>query len=175
MGGAAVRGQALVITALVLPFLVAFLMVVLEVGARWLEVQMLEDALQHTTRSVVQYVDYATLARGAGHLRVTSACIDVPWNGDPNCQALLTVARDLLITNLTGVRGMGESPEALADRVRWTVLPNGGTCRFSSSRTPQTTQPTPLVCAEVRPVMTGLLGWGTYTPLIIAADTLDQH
>ncbi|NTV64157.1 MAG: hypothetical protein HGA65_11555, partial [Oscillochloris sp.] len=66
----------------------------------------------------------------------------------------------------------GEPPEVLADRVRWTVLPHGGTCQFRNG-TAQT-EISPLLCAEVQPVMTGLVGWGTFTPLITAADTVDS-
>ena len=32
---------------------------------------------------------------------------------------------------------------------------------------------TPLLCAEVRPQMRGLVGWGAFHPLIVAADTID--
>ncbi len=164
-------GQSLVIMAIILPFLLIFVLTVLEVAERWLEVSMIEDALQQASRSAVQSLDYAAMARNEEGLRVTADCTAVTRENAGPCQGLITVADRFLRTNLTGVRGLGESTEALAARVRWTVRPNGGTCSFSSGAAK--TETTPLLCAEVRPVMTGIVGWGDYTPLITAADTLD--
>lgn len=167
------RGQSLVIVALVLPFLVGFTLLVVEVAERWLEVAMVEDALQQATRSAVQSFDYADLARGRHSLRAAGDCHQVAWEEDSRCKELLQRARAFLLVNLQGVRGLDESPQALAARVRWTVLPAGGTCSFSSSAAPDVTETAPLLCAEVRPVMRGLVGWGSFTPLIVAADSLD--
>lgn len=167
------RGQSAVLVALILPFIVGFALLVVELAERWLEVAMVEDALQQATRSAVQLLDYSALARGDEGLRANADCRAVAWDQDPRCKPLLGVARRILITNLTGVRGLVEEPTAIADRVRWTVLPSGGTCGYSSSAARPVTETTPLICAEVRPQMRGIVGWGIYQPLIVAADTLD--
>lgn len=166
-------GQSAVLVALILPFVVGFALLVVEVAERWLEVAMVEDALQQATRSAVQLLDYGALARGDGGLRAAGDCRDVTWEAEPRCRALLAIARRVLVTNLRGVRGLAEPPEALADRVRWTVLPAGGTCRYSAPVAPPVSEPAPLICAEARPAMRGIVGWGLYRPLVIAADTLD--
>jgi hypothetical protein len=167
------RGQSLVIVALVLPFLVGFALLVVEVAERWLEVAMVEDALQQATRSAVQSFDYADLARGRQGLRAGGDCHHVTWAEDARCRELLGSARAFLLANLAGVRGLAESPSALAERVRWSVLPAGGTCSFSSSAARPVTETAPLLCAEVRPLMRGIVGWGNFTPLIVAADSVD--
>lgn len=166
-------GQSLVIVAIVLPFLVSLALLVFEVGERWLEVALVEDALQHATRSAVQTFEYAELARGGQALRAAGDCRQVTWDEDPRCREVLQVARTFLVTNLQGVRGLDESPAAMADRVRWTVLPRGGSCSFSSPRVAPVAESSPLICAEARPLMRGLLGWGQFAPLVVAADTLD--
>jgi Flp pilus assembly protein TadG len=167
------RGQSAIFVAIMLPFLVAFTLLVVEVAERWLEVAMVEDALQQATRSAVQLLDYSSLARGEEGLRATADCRNVTWNQQAACAPLLSVARQFLITNLASVRGLDETPTELASRVRWTVLPNGGTCSYTSTAVTAVTETTPLICAEVRPVMRGIVGWGAYTPLVVAADTLD--
>lgn len=164
-------GQSVVLVALILPVILAFVLLVIEVAERRLEVAMIEDALQQATRSAVQSLDYAALARDDDGLRATRDCLAVTSSHAGPCQGVVAVADRFLRTNLTGVRGLGESADTLAERVHWTVFPHGGTCSFSNGT--YETQTTPLLCAEVRPVMTGLVGWGTYTPLITAADTLD--
>ncbi|NJN14853.1 MAG: hypothetical protein HC822_00325 [Oscillochloris sp.] len=167
------RGQSAVLVALILPFLMGFTLLVVEVAERWLEVAMVEDALQQATRSTVQHFNYAALAQGDDRLASHTECRAVTARQASDCKAILNIAHTILVTNLTGVRGMNESHAALADRVRWTVLPNGGTCSFSSNAIVPVTETTPLICAEVRPQMRGIVGWGVYTPLIVAADTLD--
>ncbi len=169
------RGQALVLVALMLPVLMAFVLLVVEVAERWVQVAMLEDALQQATRSAVQTMDYAAFARNAAGLRATTTCVQVRQTdaAAAPCRAVIDRATAYFRTNLRGVRGLAEAPEALADRVMWTVLPAGGTCHYSSSRVTPVTEATPLLCAEVRPVMTGVVGWGAFTPLIIAGETLD--
>ncbi|MBX0330270.1 hypothetical protein K2Z83_21615, partial [Oscillochloris sp. ZM17-4] len=161
------RGQSAVFVALALPFLVAFTLLVAEVAERWLEVAMVEDALQQATRSAVQSFDYAGLARGEGDIGVSAPCVGVTLGGAGACRGVIKIADRFLRTNLTGVRGLGEDAGTLAARVRWTVLPQGGTCSFIVGS--YTTETSPLLCAEVRPVMTGIVGWGTYTPWITAA------
>ncbi|MEI7643440.1 MAG: hypothetical protein WCJ55_03935 [Chloroflexales bacterium] len=165
------RGQSAVLIAFALPFLVAFVLLVVEVSERWLEVAMVEDALQEATRSAVQTFDYAALARGGGGMGVPTPCRSVTTGGAGACRAVIAVADRFLRTNLTGVRGLGEPIDGLANRVRWTVLPQGGTCQYSAGIA--RTEITPLICAEVRPVMTGIVGWGGFAPLITAADTID--
>jgi Flp pilus assembly protein TadG len=167
------RGQSAILTALVVPFLALFVLLVVEVSTRWLEVATIEDALQQSARSTVQLLDYAALAENRDGMRATQDCRNVTWNQNSACRALLSVARRFLVTNLTGVRGLAEPPETIADRVRWTVLPNGGTCSYTSTAVRPVTETTPLICAEVRPALTGVVGWGVYRPLIVAADTLD--
>jgi hypothetical protein len=166
------RGQSAVIVALALPFLMAFTLLVVEVAERWLEVAMVEDALQQATRSAVQTLDYEALARDEEGLRATAECRGVSTAAPGACRELLEIADRYLQVNLAGVRGLDEPLPAVAARVRWTVLPRGGTCAFSgSSRT--VVAATPLLCAEVRPQMRGIVGWGAYAPLIVAADTID--
>ena len=82
------------------------------------------------------------------------------------------VAQRTFIINLTGLRGMVETPADVAGQVTWTVLPDGGTCTFPNGH-PSVSATTPMVCATVKPRMTGLLGWGEWTPQIDAASTLD--
>jgi hypothetical protein len=159
-----------VIVAIVLPFLVSFALLVVEVSARWLAVASVEDALQQATRSAVQSLDYGALARGEHRLRAGAECHAVAAGGAHSCAELLAVANRYLLANLAAVRGLDEPAEAVAARVRWTVLPQGGSCALGGRAVAETT---PLLCAEVRPRMRGLVGWGAYTPLIVAADTLD--
>jgi hypothetical protein len=93
------------------------------------------------------------------------------------CADVIAVADRFLRINLRGVRGLtGATPEtaidAVAAQVEWTVMPAGGGCIFSSGGA-VADEPTPLICAEVHPTMEGLVGWGRYTPAIVAADRLD--
>jgi hypothetical protein len=162
-------GQSAVIVALCLPFLVAFTLLVVEVAGRWLEVAQMEDALQQATRSAVQTLDYSALARGEHGLRAAE-CRSVTTEDPGGCAELLAVAQRYLLANLGGVRGLVEAPEDVAARVQWTVLPRGGACAVGRRTV---AEPTPLLCAEVRPLMRGLVGWAPYAPLIAAADTID--
>ncbi len=152
------RGQSLVFMALVLAFLAPFIFTVIEFSERQMEVAHLEDALQQSTRASVQALDYAQLARNGQRI---------------NQERALQIARAILIQNLSTVNALAERPEALAERVTWRVLPDGGTCAFSDGQAQ--TFDRPAVCAEVRPVLTGfgLLGYAPYRPLITAAATLD--
>ena len=173
------RGQMIPLTAIILPVILAFTLLVVEVSERWLEVAMLEDALQAATRSAVQRLDYAAFARGEMGLPTTVPCTRQTLArslGQP-CAAVIAVADRFLRTNLRGVRGLvGASPDAaiaaVADTVEWTVMPAGGSCTYRSGRSVPT-DPTPLMCAEMQPTMRGVVGWGTFTPTIVAADRLD--
>ncbi|MGQ9828773.1 MAG: hypothetical protein ACUVSY_09040 [Roseiflexus sp.] len=152
------RGQSLVFIALVLAFLTPFIFTVIEFSERQMEVAHLEDALQQSTRAGVQALDYAQLARNGQRIHQERA---------------LQIAGAAFVQNLSAVRGLAESPEALAKRVMWQVLPDGGMCPFSDGHVQ--TFDRPAVCAEVRPVLSGfgLLGYAPYRPLITAAATLD--
>jgi hypothetical protein len=166
-------------TALILLVLLSFRLMVVEVAERWLEVAMVEDALQQATRSAVQSLDYAAFARGEAGLRTGEACVrqTVASAAGGPCADVIAVADRFLRINLRGVRGLvGATPEAAINdataQVEWTVMPFGGSCAFRSGKS-VSDGPTPLICAEVRPTMKGLVGWGNYTPTIIAADRLD--
>ena len=164
------HGQALVIVALVLPFLVALMLTVFELATRFLEVAEIEDALRQASRSSVQLLDYAALADDRQQV---------------DEQRVIATARAIVATNLASARGLDEPIEALVERIEWQVLPNGGTCTLPGEgalvagrqeRTGASWQisfSTPAVCATVRPKLTGLMGWGQYTPTINAAETLD--
>jgi Flp pilus assembly protein TadG len=174
------RGQVVPLAALILPVLLAFVLLAVEVAERWLEVAMIEDALQQATRSAVQQLDYSAFARNEAGLRASEACDAVTAAQaaqDGRCAAIVAVADQFLRTNLIGVRGLrgtseADAIDAAAQAVRWTVLPNGGSCTFSNGTSvlPETT---PLICAELRPTLKGIVGWGDYRPLITAADRLD--
>lgn len=164
------KGQALVFVALVLPFLVMLVMTAVEVATRSLEVAELEDALRQSSRSAIQLLDYAALAQDGQRV---------------DEDRVIRTAKAMLLTNLQGVRGLAEPPEAVVARVVWQVYPTGGTCALPgegrlvsglaqrSGSQWQITFPTPALCASVRPTLTGLFGWGTYQPQINAAETLD--
>lgn len=165
-------GQALVFVALVSTVLLMLILTCIEVGGRYQQLASVEDALKQSTRSAVQAFDYAAFARNGERVRETSATTVT------GCTSLVpTSARALacavLLTNLRGVRGLAETPEQTAARVVWTFLPQGGTCTVPNGR-PPVPFATPAVCATLAPRMTGLLGWGVFTPQIDAADTLDH-
>jgi Flp pilus assembly protein TadG len=166
------QGQALVFVALILTFLAMLVLTCIEVAARYQELAQIEDALKQSTRSSVQAFDYAAFAQNGQRVREASATTAT------GCASLAeSSARKLACTvftaNATGVSGMQETPDQTAARITWTFLPQGGTCTFPTGH-PPVTFTTPAVCATVRPRMTGLLGWGIWTPQIDAADTLDH-
>jgi Flp pilus assembly protein TadG len=165
------QGQALVLIALILTFLMMLVLTCIEIGARYQELAEIEDALKQATRSSVQAFDYAAFARNGQVLRESTSSIT-------GCAGLTansarTPACTVFVTNLHGVSGVEETPDQTAARVQWTFLPQGGTCTFPNGR-PPVTFTTPAVCATLKPRMTGLLGWGIWTPQIDAADTLDH-
>jgi Flp pilus assembly protein TadG len=150
-------GQSLVLVALILPFMVALILTGIEISERYREKAAIEDALQGATRSSVQNFRYSAFAQNSQSLDATRVS---------------DVAQSTFITNLTGLRGLIETPAAIAGQVIWTVLPNGGTCTFPNGQ-PSVSATTPMVCATVSVRMTGLLGWGEWAPHIDAASTLD--
>ena len=151
------RGQSLVLVALILPFLIAFVLTCIEIGERFWEKAAIEDALQQATRSSVQNFRYSAFAENSQSLDETR---------------VTDVAKRTFIINLTGLRGMIQTPAEVAIQVTWTVLPDGGTCTYPNGH-PSVSATTPMVCATVKPRMAGLLGWGEWTPQIDAASTLD--
>ena len=166
------QGQALVLVALILTFLMMLIMTCTEVAARYEQRAQIEDALKQATRSAVEAFDYAAFARDGQLLRETSITSVRGCAGlVPNSARALACA--VLATNLHGISGVQETPDQTATRVTWTFLPQGGTCMFPNGR-PPVTFTTPAVCATLTPQMTGLLGWGTWTPQLDAADTLDH-
>ena len=165
-------GQALVFVALVLTMLSMLVLTCIEVAGRYQELAEIEDALKQATRSSVQAFDYAAFAKNDQKVREVSATtVTGCANLAPNSARALACA--VFLTNLQGVHGLQETPTQTAARVTWTFLPNGGMCTYPNGRPPVTFS-TPAVCATLRPRMTGLLGWGIWTPQIDAADTLDQ-
>jgi Flp pilus assembly protein TadG len=166
-------GQSLVIVAIVLPTLLALILSAIEVSARLLERAEIEDALKQATRSAVQTFDYANFARANGGLRVVEGQASSARGCDNlNHTSARSVACTTFLTNLTSVSGLQETPAQVAAHVQWTFLATGGTCRFGG-HSPDVSLSTPMVCATVMPRMTGLLGWGIWTPQIDASDTLD--
>jgi hypothetical protein len=165
--------QSLVLVGILIPTLVLFCLFVIEVTERRLETMQIEDALQQATRSTVQLLDYATLATGDEQLRTSGACRSVTRQTSGPCRELLEIAHQHLLANLSHVRGLAETPEDLADRVIWTVLPEGGTCTFSGSALRRIDATTPLICAEVRPTLRGIVAWGEFEPFVAAAGTID--
>jgi hypothetical protein len=165
-------GQALVFVALILTFLTMLVLTCIEVAARYQELAQIEDALKQSTRSSMQAFDYAAFARNGQRVRETSTttitgCASLAAN------SARKLACTVFLTNAAGVSGMQETPEQTAARIRWTFLPQGGTCTFPNGR-PSVTFTTPVVCATLQPRMTGLLGWGIWSPQVDAADTLDH-
>jgi hypothetical protein len=163
-------GQSLAFVAVLLPFLGALVMTAIELGERTLQRAMVEDALRQATRSAAQSFDYAAFAANAGRLSAEQAATHVGCTGAPAGSARAVGCR-VLRGNLGGVRGLEETPQQLAERVTWTIHPAGGTCVFPDG--PVVTAAAPLVCAELRPRLAGLLGWGSWQPRIIAAEILD--
>lgn len=165
-------GQALVLVALTLTFLMMLVVTCIEVGARYQERAAIEDALKQATRSAVQAFDYAAFAQNGqavreSHATIIAGCASLAAN------SARKLACTVFLSNASDMRGLAETPAQTAARITWTFLPNGGTCTYPNGR-PSITFSTPAVCATVQPRMTGLLGWGIWTPQIDAADTLDH-
>lgn len=165
------EGQSLTLVALLLPFLGALLMTAIELGERTLQRAMVEDALRQATRSAAQSFDYAAFAANTGRIASETGTRHTGCDGAPAASARAVGCR-VLLSNLSTVRGLAETPEQLAARVSWTIYPNGGTCTFPNGQAPVIAT-TPLVCATLQPRLAGLLGWGNWTPQLDAAETLD--
>src|SRR5262249_24552820 len=145
-------GQALVFVALLLTFLSILVLTCIEVAARYQELAQIEDALKQSTRSSVQAFDYAAFARNGQRVRETSA-MSVTGCASLAVTSACRLACTVFLTNAAGVGGMQETPNQTAERIRWTFLPQGGTCTFPTR--PPITFATPAVCATLRPRMIG--------------------
>jgi Flp pilus assembly protein TadG len=164
-------GQALVFVALILTFLSMLVLTCIEVAARYQELAQIEDALKQATRSSVQAFDYSAFAQNGQQVREASAAT-ITGCANVTASSARKLACSVFQTNAADVGGMQETPAQTAARITWTFLPQGGTCTFPNR--PPVTFTTPAVCATAQPRMTGLLGWGIWTPQIDAADTLDH-
>lgn len=164
-------GQSLALVAVALPFIGALLMTAVELGERAVQRALVEDALRQAARSAAQRFDYAAFAAGAGRIAAEPAATHTGCDGAPEDSAR-AVGCSVLRRNLAGVRGLAETPDALAARVVWTIHPDGGTCSFPGGE-PPVSAAAPLVCATLRPRLGGLLGWGVWAPQIDAAEILD--
>ncbi len=150
------RGQSLVLIAIILTFLVPLILTSIEIGQRYLELARLEDALRQAARTAVQTVRYEPFAGN------TLSLADE--------QRIRTIGRDALATNLTTSRRLhdGMTPDSTADLAQWTILPAGGTCW-------DTTLTEPAVCAEIVPVLDGLVfGYGEWRPRLRVTVDLDH-
>ena len=151
-----------------LAFLSMLVLTCIEVAARYQELAQIKDALKRATRSSVQAFDYAAVAQNGQRVREASAARVT------GCAAWRHTAPEPRLhgftTNAAGVEDAGNAEPGAAGS--WTFLPQGGTC--TSERPPAGHFTTPAVCATLRPRMTGLLGWGIWSPQIDAADTLDH-
>ncbi|MEN9935030.1 MAG: hypothetical protein RLZZ387_1609 [Chloroflexota bacterium] len=163
-------GQSLAIVALLLPFLGALLMTAIELTERAIERAMVEDALRQATRSAAQTFDYAAFAADQQHLASEAAPTHTGCDDAPAGSAR-AVGCAVLLRNLSGAQGLEETPHDVAARVLWTIRPSGGSCTFPGGESVASTAP--LVCASVRPRLVGLLGWGSWTPQVDAAETVD--
>lgn len=164
-------GQALVLFALILSFVLMLTLAFIEIAGRFYQLAQVEDALKQATRSSVQTFDYPAFAENGlilleTHATSKTGCAEI----GPNSARYY--ACTALISNLRGVSGLLETPEQTAARVQWLFLPQGGTCTYPNGE--QVTFTTPAVCASLQPHMAGLIGIGSYDPLIFAADTLDH-
>lgn len=166
------NGQSLVLIAIMLPFLVAFMLTTIEISGRLLQRAEVEDALRQATRSAVQTFDYRQFARNTQSLDTATGCLGTTATGS-GCAGnrIAELAEDLFVTNLQSSTGLAVSPADVAAKVRWQVLPSGGTCAELSD---QATFSTPAVCATLDVPLEGLVGWGQWTPHVEAADMLDR-
>lgn len=157
------QGQTLVVMALILPVLLAFILTVVEIGGRVLQRSDVEDALQQATRAAVQLFDYRAFADNRQSVRSEVE--------------IIAAAKLAFIQNMQHVGGLaeGETPASVAEKVVWTVLPQGGTCHFGTPDTRDDVSfPTPALCAVLDAPMAGMPLKGAWTPKIRAAATIDQ-
>lgn len=156
-----VRGQSLVFVALILPFLVAFIFMTIEAYDRLDERAQMEDALRQATRSAVQMLDYAELARNDQKVDQERA---------------YATARQVFAINIGQVRHLSDetTPHDIVQRTHWWIITDTDHCTYSSGRTSQSFTP-PAICAETAIQLSGIVpGWPTWTTTLEAGDTLDR-
>jgi hypothetical protein len=151
-------GQALVLIALILPVLVAFVMTAVEAGTRVLQRAEVEDALRQATRTAVQTWEYETFAHDTVAVRPV---------------ALIAVGQRNMVTNLQGVHGLVTTPEQTAAAVIWTPIMDPATEHCTDPHGRIVTFTSPGVCATLTVRMQGFIGWGEWQPQIFVAETLD--
>ncbi|MGB9754887.1 hypothetical protein [Roseiflexus castenholzii] len=153
------EGQSMVLIALILTVLTPFVFLSVEVTERYYEAAQIEDALQNAVRVGVLEMEYESFAKDRVALASDRAVLE---------------AKAAFIRNLETVRGLHETPDAVASQVRWTPHPEGGVCRFADGSI--MTFDRPALCAEVRPELTGVGvgGWGNWRPLVRAGSALDR-
>ena len=156
-------GQALVVFAILLPFLVIVLFGAIDTSSRQLQRAALEDALQAATRSALE--QYAYDAFGSGTASITDAA------------AVSTAARRFLEVNLANVKDLRQTPAQVAQSVQWTLLPNGGQCpsaRPDRPRPPVTTSPT--LCGVATIPLFGrwqTRAWDSRVDAVVSLDAFD--
>ena len=165
------QGQALVAVALTISLLAMLMLTCIEIGGRYLQRAVIEDALRQSTRSAVQTFDYAAFAANSQRVRETTP-VAVTGCASLTRDSARAYACAVLLDNLQYAQGLEETADQTSARVQWILLPQGGTCTFPG-RAPISFS-TPAVCASLSPRMTGLLGWGIWMPQLDAADTLDH-
>jgi len=170
----AVPGQSLVLIAIMLPFLVILVMGAMRIGWKIMQRGQVEDALRQSTRSAVQTFDYQAFAKNSQDFRAT-ACQGSITSGCAG-NAVAELASQLFAINLQSTDGLTMTPDDVAKQVTWYILPEGGDCStiLADRNNLQRTFTTPSICAQLDAPMEGLIGWGTWTPRIDAADTLDR-
>lgn len=152
-----IPGQALVIVALFLPVIIGLWLLAIELAWRFTTAQAVTDALRAANRSAVQTFDYSAFAEN----RLALA--------EPD--AVISVARRLAATNLSGVHGLMKTPVEVADTAQWTVLPAGGACILEPGG-PTLRFPKPALCSSAEVELASPLGF-SWTIQVYAADTLD--
>lgn len=162
-------GQALVVTAVVLPFLAILLFTAVEVGHRIIQRIEVEDALQNASRSAVQTFAYDKFAKNTQALKAPACAGTTAPGGGCSGNGVAQLATAAFIANLSGVGGLddGETPVSVANRIVWTIGPTGGACAGAAYRTP-------VVCGALQAPMQGLVGFGSWAPNVSASETIDR-
>ncbi len=155
----AAHGQALVLIALILPVLAAFVFTAVEVGTRVLQRAEVEDALRNATRMAVQTWAYDAFAADGVAVRP----VDV-----------IAVGRQALVINLAGTHGLLTTPEQTAAEVVWVPIMDPATDTCTDPRGTTITFATPGVCATLQVRTRGFIGWDAWQPVIFVAETLDH-
>lgn len=153
------HGQALVLVALILPVLAAFVFTAVEVGTRVLQRAEVEDALRNATRVAVQTWAYDAFATDAVAVRP----VDV-----------IAVGQQAFAINVEGTHGLLTTPDQTAAQVVWVPIMDPATDTCTDPKGVTITFTTPGVCATLQVRMQGFLGWGEWQPIMFVAETLDH-